>query len=502
MFLLLRGSLPGGLLPERLEGRLVLMHEFVLPPRDGLVALPLELRAKVGELRVPLVLELGAQGRHRGLTFALDLGAKVGERGVSLPFELGAQFGEGPVAPAIEFLAQAGQRGVSFTGDLLAQRRRARPVTFDLLAEGGQRRLMIGGGPAERGLHRLFAVVGRDRHHVGEQAVQRLVDRAADFLDDRLGQALNAFVERHRQGRPRLRQIHHDSIRAYRSFGRPDFTMRNLSRLCLILYDSGGCSSMDIVVTFPGGSRVDAQVGQHVVKTDQPARGGGDDSAPAPFSLFLASIATCAGIYVLGFCKQRDLPTDGITLVQRIGVDPRTGMVGADRHRHPGAARLPGEVPRGAHPSGQPVRGEEAPRAPADVRRQDRRRRVGRGFGEALALPRTRRLPHNGTSGPATWGRFGFDGGIGPWDACRAPSTRKSGGNNHNCGFAARSRCLTNSDVHLQVACARGAGCQTGRLAARGCSGPRAARRHPELAAGGFSLFPRPAANQQKRTRM
>jgi putative redox protein len=85
---------------------------------------------------------------------------------------------------------------------------------------------------------------------------------------------------------------------------------------------------MDIVVTFPGGSRVDAQVGQHVVKTDQPARGGGDDSAPAPFSLFLASIATCAGIYVLGFCKQRDLPTDGITLVQRIGVDPRTGMVG------------------------------------------------------------------------------------------------------------------------------------------------------------------------------
>jgi len=85
---------------------------------------------------------------------------------------------------------------------------------------------------------------------------------------------------------------------------------------------------MDIVVTFAGGSRVDAQVGQHVVKTDQPARGGGDDSAPAPFSLFLASIATCAGIYVLGFCKQRGLPTDSIQLVQRIGVDPRTGMVG------------------------------------------------------------------------------------------------------------------------------------------------------------------------------
>jgi putative redox protein len=84
---------------------------------------------------------------------------------------------------------------------------------------------------------------------------------------------------------------------------------------------------MDMIVTFPGGARVDAQFGAHTIKTDQPARSGGDDSAPAPFVLFLASIATCAGIYVLGFCKQRSLPTDGIRLVQRLEVDPRTGMV-------------------------------------------------------------------------------------------------------------------------------------------------------------------------------
>ncbi len=85
---------------------------------------------------------------------------------------------------------------------------------------------------------------------------------------------------------------------------------------------------MEMIVTFPGGARVDAQFGNHTIRTDQPVRSGGDDSAPAPFTLFLASIATCAGIYVLGFCKQRDLPTDGIKLVQRIEVDPRTGMVG------------------------------------------------------------------------------------------------------------------------------------------------------------------------------
>jgi len=84
----------------------------------------------------------------------------------------------------------------------------------------------------------------------------------------------------------------------------------------------------DMVITFPGGARVDAHLGPHTIRTDQPPHAGGDGSAPAPFALFLASIGTCAGIYVLGFCRQRGLPTEGIQLVQRMEVDPRTGMVG------------------------------------------------------------------------------------------------------------------------------------------------------------------------------
>ena len=84
---------------------------------------------------------------------------------------------------------------------------------------------------------------------------------------------------------------------------------------------------MEMAITFPGGARVDAAFGPHTVRTDQPAKGGGDDSAPSPFQLFLASIGTCAGIYVLGFCRQRGLPTDGIRLAQRLRVDPGTGMV-------------------------------------------------------------------------------------------------------------------------------------------------------------------------------
>jgi putative redox protein len=86
---------------------------------------------------------------------------------------------------------------------------------------------------------------------------------------------------------------------------------------------------MDMVISFPGGARVDAEFGPYTVRTDQPQSGGGDGSAPAPFGVFLASIGTCAGIYVLGFCKQRGLPTDGIRIVQRVeGNAAKPGMVG------------------------------------------------------------------------------------------------------------------------------------------------------------------------------
>jgi ribosomal protein S12 methylthiotransferase accessory factor len=85
---------------------------------------------------------------------------------------------------------------------------------------------------------------------------------------------------------------------------------------------------MEMTVTFPGGARVDAQFGPHTIRTDQPPQAGGDDSAPAPFALFLASIGTCAGIYVLGFCKQRGLPIEGIRIVQRVEGDRSTGMIG------------------------------------------------------------------------------------------------------------------------------------------------------------------------------
>jgi ribosomal protein S12 methylthiotransferase accessory factor len=84
---------------------------------------------------------------------------------------------------------------------------------------------------------------------------------------------------------------------------------------------------MDMLIDFPGGDRVDAHFGPFTVPTDQPSMGGGAASAPTPFAVFLSSIGTCAGIYVLGFCKQRNLPTEGIRILERVNSNPANGML-------------------------------------------------------------------------------------------------------------------------------------------------------------------------------
>lgn len=80
---------------------------------------------------------------------------------------------------------------------------------------------------------------------------------------------------------------------------------------------------MEMIIDFPGGARVDAHFGPFTVHTDQPPAA----TAPTPFATFLASVGTCAGIYVLGFCQQRGLPTEGIRIIQRMHSNPYSGLV-------------------------------------------------------------------------------------------------------------------------------------------------------------------------------
>jgi putative redox protein len=78
---------------------------------------------------------------------------------------------------------------------------------------------------------------------------------------------------------------------------------------------------LNLKVKFPGEARVDAEFGPFHIITNQ------DGTAPSPFSLFLASIGTCAGIYVKGFCDQRGIATAGMEIEQQMTTDPVTQRI-------------------------------------------------------------------------------------------------------------------------------------------------------------------------------
>ena len=79
-------------------------------------------------------------------------------------------------------------------------------------------------------------------------------------------------------------------------------------------------------ITFDEGKVVTAHYHGHIIKTDQPSDNGGGDSAPAPFDLYLASIGTCAGIYVKSFCDNREIPTGNIKIMQNVEYNKETGL--------------------------------------------------------------------------------------------------------------------------------------------------------------------------------
>lgn len=79
-------------------------------------------------------------------------------------------------------------------------------------------------------------------------------------------------------------------------------------------------------VTFDGGKVITAHLNGHTIKTDQPEKAGGGNSAPAPFELFLASIGTCAGIYIKSFCDQREIPAENIKIIQSVEFDKETRL--------------------------------------------------------------------------------------------------------------------------------------------------------------------------------
>ena len=74
-------------------------------------------------------------------------------------------------------------------------------------------------------------------------------------------------------------------------------------------------------ITLDGGKVITAHINGKTISTDQSVRNGGGGTAPEPFELFLASIGTCAGIYVKSFCDQRNIPAEGIRIIQSMEFD-------------------------------------------------------------------------------------------------------------------------------------------------------------------------------------
>lgn len=84
---------------------------------------------------------------------------------------------------------------------------------------------------------------------------------------------------------------------------------------------------MEMNISFPGGKKVSAHFDGFEIKTDQSVSAGGAGEAPNPFSLFLSSIGTCTGIYVLRFCQKRKIPTDKLNLVLKTEENRETGLI-------------------------------------------------------------------------------------------------------------------------------------------------------------------------------
>ena len=82
-----------------------------------------------------------------------------------------------------------------------------------------------------------------------------------------------------------------------------------------------------MILHLAANKKVDAHYRGFTIHSDQPVTIGGDNTAPSPFELFLASIGMCTGFYVLAFCQSRSIPTDNIKITQTVIRNDATHIV-------------------------------------------------------------------------------------------------------------------------------------------------------------------------------
>ncbi|MDP2981499.1 MAG: OsmC family protein [Candidatus Omnitrophota bacterium] len=68
-------------------------------------------------------------------------------------------------------------------------------------------------------------------------------------------------------------------------------------------------------VKYIDGKKFSAQNRKHAVIVDQPEDNGGNDQGPTPPELFVDSLGSCIGVYVLAFCKNTGLNPNGMKII-------------------------------------------------------------------------------------------------------------------------------------------------------------------------------------------
>jgi putative redox protein len=83
-----------------------------------------------------------------------------------------------------------------------------------------------------------------------------------------------------------------------------------------------------IAVTYAGGDRLRIDVRGHELGADQPVEDGGEDTAPTPTELFLASLTACVAFYAERFLRRHTLSTEGLKVSCSYGWATNPNRVG------------------------------------------------------------------------------------------------------------------------------------------------------------------------------
>jgi uncharacterized OsmC-like protein len=106
--------------------------------------------------------------------------------------------------------------------------------------------------------------------------------------------------------------------------------------------------AQDMDVRFVSGESYEVAVRGHRVLVDQPAEAGGQDAAPTPTELFVASLATCAAFYAGRYLTRHGYSRDGLAVSASFDMaTDRPARVSGIRL----AVQVPAGLPAGTRPA-------------------------------------------------------------------------------------------------------------------------------------------------------